>query len=264
MTAFPNDELDSAQCHGDLLVQVCGTDPGTVRSVLARLEAATRGSVRRRWAIAGFRTENSTTTDGKPRTRDLFGFREGEGNPDPRDDALMNRLVWVQTGQGEPDWAVGGTYQVVRLIRLAMPLWNTETTGEQERVFGRRKRDGAPLGQNSEDATFDYRTDPDGQIIPLDAHIRRANPRTPATEHNRILRRGYSYHRATGADGGVDAGLIFICFQQDLERGFTTVQRRLHGEALSRYILPYGGGYFFVPPAIGPYPGHGLLEVAHH
>jgi deferrochelatase/peroxidase EfeB len=138
-----------------------------------------------------------------------------------------------------------GTYQVVRLIRFAPTLWDAEPPARQEAVIGRRKTDGSPLGRSGEASTFGYVADQTGQTIALDAHIRRANSRTPATEENRILRRGYSYRR----DGGErDEGLIFICFQQDLERGFATVQRRLGGQSLDKYILAFGGGYFFVLP----------------
>lgn len=256
MPSFPNDDLDPARCHGDLLIQVCAKDPRTARGVM---DGLAHPALRTRWEIAGFRPDNGASADGKPSTRDLFGFREGEGNPDPADPALMNELVWVQPGTGEPAWAAGGTYQVVRIIRFSLPLWNAESAGGQERVFGRRKRDGAPLGRAAETASFDYRHDPDGRVIALDAHIRRANPRTPETERNRILRRGYSYRRGPDASGLRDEGLAFICFQRDLERGFATVQHRLDGEALSRYVLPVGGGYFFVLPGGGPYLGHGLF-----
>ncbi|MEV0398722.1 Dyp-type peroxidase [Actinoallomurus sp. NPDC050550] len=262
MPAFPNDTLDPAQCHGDLLIQVCADRVETARKVMADLRAATRGGLRTRWQVEGFRGENTLTADGRPSTRDLFGFREGSGNPDVRDQAEMDRLVWVQPGGGEPDWAVGGTYQVVRIIRLATDLWNTETVAEQEKVFGRRKNDGAPLGYGRENAAFDYRGDPNGQVIPLDSHIRRANPRTPGTEDNRILRRGYSYRRGRDSAGHADEGLVFICFQQDLERGFATVQRRLTGEALDKYVLPVGGGYFYVLPGGGDYLGHSLMAAA--
>lgn len=40
-------------------------------------------------------------------------------------------------------------------------------------------------------------------------------------------------------------GLLFVCYQHDLEKGFLTVQKRLNGEALEEYVKPIGGGYFF-------------------
>jgi deferrochelatase/peroxidase EfeB len=168
---------------------------------------------------------------------------------DPRDASLMDQIVWVQPNSGEPAWAVGGTYQVVRLIRLSVTLWDTEPVARQEAIFGRRKADGVALGCRREDEPPDLVHDLDGQVIALDAYIRRANPRTPGSEANRILRRGYSYLNGFDDAGNPDEGLVFVCFQQDLERGFATIQRRLGGEPLTQYVMPVGGGYFFVPPA---------------
>ncbi|WP_285473469.1 Dyp-type peroxidase [Actinoplanes sp. NBRC 101535] len=242
MPQFPNDVLDPAYCHGDLLLQVCGDGADQVAAVADDVLKTAGSAVRVRWRMAGFRAENGVTAAGQPSTRNLFGFREGAGNPDPADENLMNQLVWTEDG---------GTYQVVRLIRFATDLWNRDSVPEQELMIGRHRDNGTPLQGGPEDATFDYSADPAGQLIPLDAHIRRANPRTPQTRATRILRRGYSYQNAS------DEGLLFICFQRDPDQGFAAVQRRLAGEALDRYVLPFGGGYFFVPPS--PSALNGLL-----
>jgi deferrochelatase/peroxidase EfeB len=264
MPAFPNDALDADHCHGDLLLQVCGVRQEQVARVRSYLLRHTAKMLAPRWSIDGFRPENQVTPAGVATTRNLFGFRDGIGNPDPSDQALMDRLVWVQPDSGEPAWTAGGSYQVVRLIRFATELWDAEPVERQEDVFGRHKQSGAPLAAKREDQAPNFAVDPDGRITPLDAHIRRANPRTPQTEVNRILRRSYSYRRGHDATGQPDEGLIFICFQQDLERGFATVQRRLRGEALEKYVLPFGGGYFFVLPAAPPggYLGQQLFEAA--
>jgi deferrochelatase/peroxidase EfeB len=263
MPAFPNDVLDPARCHGDLLLQVGAADTATARLVVDELAAT---DLALRWRVEGFRDENVVTDAGRASDRNLFGFREGAGNPDVRDEAEMDRLVWAGPSSGEPVWAVGGTYQVVRVIRFATALWDGEPLTRQEAVFGRRKSDGVPLGGDREDGNFDYRADPSGQSIALDAHIRRANPRTPETAGSRILRRGYSYRAGVDAAGRRDEGMLFVCFQQDVERGFATVQRRLAGEALDRYVLPVGGGYFFVLPGVsgsdGDYLGRTLFDAA--
>ena len=263
MPRFPNDVLDGRWCHGDLLLQVCAQSSALAGLALGKLLDGTTGIMRPRWSIAGFRPENQITGQ-VVTTRNLFGFREGIGNPDPNNQTLMDQLVWVQPGSGEPPWTAGGSYQVVRLIRFASELWDAEPVERQEDVIGRHKQSGAPLAGIREDQTPNFAVDPDGRITPLDAHIRRANPRIPGSEASRILRRSYSYRRGRDATGQPDEGLIFICFQQDLERGFVTVQRRLRGEAMEKYVLPFGGGYFFVLPAAQPggYLGQQLLEAA--
>nr|VUD30617.1 Ferrous iron transport peroxidase EfeB [Raoultella sp. NCTC 9187] len=78
----------------------------------------------------------------------------------------------------------------------------------------------------------DYAKDPDGDIIALDSHIRLANPRTPQTQSSLMMRRGYSYSLGVTNSGQLDMGLLFVCYQHDLEKGFLTVQKRLNGEAL--------------------------------
>lgn len=59
-------------------------------------------------------------------------------------------------------------------------------------------------------------------------------------------------------------GLLFVCYQSDLEKAFLTVQKRLNGEALEEYVKPIGGGYFFTLPGVADathYLAQGLLEA---
>lgn len=46
-----------------------------------------------------------------------------------------------------------------------------------------------------------YAKDPEGKVIPMDAHIRLANPRTIETQRNLMLRRGYSYSLGSQTPG---------------------------------------------------------------
>jgi deferrochelatase/peroxidase EfeB len=111
----------------------------------------------------------------------------------------------------------------------------------------------------------DYAKDPEGKLTKLDAHIRLANPRTAESQRNLILRRPFNYSNGVMKNGQLDMGLLFICYQSDLEKGFITVQTRLNGEPLEEYLKPVGGGYFFTLPGVkdsNDFIGRSLLAAA--
>ena len=199
-----------------------------------------------------------TTTAQPARLQGRHGQPDGD-----RRRRLMDDLVWVGKGDGEPAWAVGGIVHgrpAHPHVRRALGPDRARRAGgdhradeADRRAAGRRPRGGRPR----------LRRGPRG---------RRASRWTPtsgsptrgraATERNRILRRGYSYSRGFDDAGLLDQGLLFVCFQRDLEAGFVTVQNRLDGEPLEEYIRPVGGGYFFAPPGVAgadDYLGGSLL-----
>jgi deferrochelatase/peroxidase EfeB len=263
MPSFPVDDLDPAQTHGDVLVQIGANQRDTVVHTLRELLRATRGALAVRWTIDGFRAADRGPSPHNS-VRNLFAFRDGTANPDVADAALMDRLVWVGPGTGVPNWAVGGTYQVVRIIRQHVEFWDRVGLNEQQNMIGRVRDTGAPLGGTEEFEDPRYDLDPDGLRIKLDAHIRVANPRTPETADQRILRRGFNYHRGFDLAGQLDQGLVFVAFNQDPARQFATIQTRLGTEPMIDYITPVGGGYFFAPPGVrGPddWVGSGLFAA---
>jgi len=262
MTKLANDQLDQTRCHGDLLVNISGDSPDVCLFALRQVMRRTRANLVLKWMVEGF-NRREAPKPGKAQVRNLLGFKDGTANLDPSDDDLMGQHVWVGKGDGEPTWAVGGSYQAVRIIRMLVEQWDRAALGEQEQIIGRAKASGAPLGEQDETDDPDYTDDPKGTRIPLDAHIRLANPRTEATRKNLILRRGFSYSRGFDDAGRLDQGLAFVSFQKSLDDGFLAVQDRLSGEPLEEYIRAEGGGYFFAFPGVerkGQYLGQALLS----
>jgi deferrochelatase/peroxidase EfeB len=247
MPNFPNDDLSPSRTGADVLVQVCASHRDTVVHTVREMLRATAGKLVPRWTLDGFQSTARGPTS-RSSKRNLFAFRDGTANPDVSDGPLMDELIWIQPGAGEPSWATGGTYQVVRTIRMHVEFWDRVGMLEQEQIIGRDRVSGAPLGGSHEFEDPDYASDPEGKRIKLDAHIRLANPRTPATANERIIRRGYNYNRGFDEAGDLDQGLLFITFNQDIERQFATIQARLGREPMVDYITPVGGGYFFAPP----------------
>jgi deferrochelatase/peroxidase EfeB len=252
MPFLANDRLDPARTHGDLLLTVSADAPDACLHALRQVMRVTRSGLTVRWVLDGYNRADAVHTPGRTENRNLLGFKDGTANLDPHDGELMDRFVWVGAGRNagvEPAWTVGGTYQAVRVIRMFVEQWDRASLAEQERIIGRHKASGAPLDGRREEDVPRFAADPDGAVTPLDAHIRLARPRTADTEHQRLLRRGFSYSRGHDAAGLLDQGLAFVSFSQTLA-AFLAVNDRLRGEPLEEYVIPEGGGFFFVLPGV--------------
>jgi deferrochelatase/peroxidase EfeB len=242
MIAFPNDSPDPAWLHGDLMLQLCANHPDTIHHAIRDITKHTRGGMQLRWKMEGYNSPPRPSGT----SRNLLGFKDGTANPTG---TLANELIWVDDAR-EPSWARNGSYLVLRLIRMLVEFWDRVSINEQQDMFGRRRDTGAPLDGNSEFDVPNYHADPHGYVIPLDAHIRLANPRTTATADQRLIRRSYNYDLGVDLNGNVEAGHIFVAYQQDVQRQFETVQTRLVDEPLVDYVQPFGGGYFFTLPGV--------------
>ncbi|MER7910736.1 iron uptake transporter deferrochelatase/peroxidase subunit [Streptomyces sp. NPDC096068] len=263
LPAFSSDALDPRRSEGDLWVQIGADDALVAFHALRAVQKDAGDAARVRWQMNGFNRSAGATA--RPMTaRNLMGQVDGTRNPKPTD-ADFDRRIFVPAGAtGAGEWMAGGSYAVVRRIRMLLDDWEKLPRGTQEKVIGRRKSDGAPLtgGTETTELDLDKRGPDGGTVIPDNAHSRISAP-----EQNggaAMLRRPFSFHDGIAPDGTPDAGLLFICWQANPLRGFVPVQRKLdRGDALSPFIRHETSGLFAVPggPAEGEYVGQRLLEA---
>jgi deferrochelatase/peroxidase EfeB len=245
---LPGDELRPEHSGGDLCLQICSDDAQVAFHALHTLGLASRGAATLRWAQAGF--TSTATPSSTP--RNLMGFKDGTNNIKPADPKAMNAHVWVPPAEGN-GWMQGGTYLVARRIRLLLDVWDGLATEDQERIIGRHKHTGAPLGGQREADPVDLDARTEGSpTVPVDAHIRLAAAGTNGGI--KILRRGYAY--SDGVDPyteQLDAGLLFLCYQRDPHQQFAALQRKLGSrDALRRHTIHIGSAVFACPPGTRP------------
>jgi deferrochelatase/peroxidase EfeB len=262
LPAFPGDVLVPEISGGDLCVQACANDPQLAVHAIRNLARIARGTAVVRYSQLGFGRTSSTSTS-QQTARNLMGFKDGTSNIKAEDTAAVDRFVWVQRGDG-PDWMTGGSYLVSRRIRMLIEPWDSTPLAEQERVIGRTKGIGAPLGSTTEFDPLDFTTtDADGKpLIDLDAHVRLAH--SSNNSGAQLLRRGYNFVDGTDTLGRLNAGLFFLAYQRDPRTQFVTINTHLAGkqnDALNEYIQHVSSGLFACPPGVQPdqYLGHTLL-----
>ena len=238
---FPGDNLDRTRSGGDLCIQACADDPQVAVHAIRNLARIGFGKVAIRWSQLGFGKTSSTTPDAQT-PRNLFGFKDGTRNIAGTETDRLKKFVWVGEGDGT-DWMTGGSYLVARRIRMNIETWDRTSLQEQEDVFGRDKREGAPVGKAKE------HDEPFLKAMKPTAHVRLAHP--DSNGGVTILRRGYSFTDGTDGLGRLDAGLFFLAYQRDVRKGFIPLQRRLSAQdALNEYIQHVGSAVFAVPPGV--------------
>jgi deferrochelatase/peroxidase EfeB len=283
--------------NGDFVLQVCSDSVYVAEHVVRRVEHELASVVRLVWSAPGSQRHTSRAgRTNRQEGRALIGFLDGTSNLNPRDIDADRHLVFVDPEQmgdmpprvpptdpsqpppygqptppvfpddlrepphQEPNWAKNGSYVVVRVSKVDMSDWDRESLGSQEHTIGRWKVSGSALDhaddptQPPAEPTF---ADADRSITPLNAHIRKANPRGPNDGLRRIFRRGYPLVTPT-PDQGVTRGLVFIGFARTISSQFEFITRAWTAnpnfprpdagvDAFRRLEAVLCGGYFFVP-----------------
>ena len=253
LPALPSDQLQKAISGGDLSLQACADDPQVAYHAIRDLTRMASGIAATRWTVLGF--GRASAGKGQATPRNLMGFKDGTRNI--KEDADFAKYVWVGDDQA---WTRGGSYQVVRKIQMNIENWDSDPVGDQQDVFGRTKAVGAPLTGKREFDTPDFTEEAHGAtVIPQTSHVALV-----AHENNgglKILRRGYNYTDGLNQYGLLDAGLLFLSYQNDPQH-FITLQTKLgSSDRLNEYISHIGSGVFFTPtsPKRGRYIGQDLF-----
>jgi deferrochelatase/peroxidase EfeB len=254
LPALPSDQLLKASSGGDLSLQACADDPQVAYHAIRDLARMAKGTATTRWTVLGF--GRASAGKGQSTPRNLMGFKDGTRNI--KEAADFEKFVWVGDDQA---WTRGGSYQVVRKIQMNIENWDSDPVGDQQDVFGRTKAVGAPLtGKREFDAPDFTKRSGGATVIPQTSHVSLA-----AHENNggvKLLRRGYNYTDGLNQYGLLDAGLLFLSYQNDPQH-FITLQTRLGSvDRLNEYIAHIGSGLFFTPrsPRRGRYIGQELFE----
>jgi deferrochelatase/peroxidase EfeB len=262
LPAFGNEVLQDAFVGGDLCIQACSDDPQVAVHAIRNLSRIAFGRASIRWSQLGF-GRTSSTSRSQVTARNLFGFKDGTANVKSEDTSEVDEHVWVPTGDSAP-WMTGGSYLVARKIRMIIETWDRTSLGEQERIFGRDKGEGAPLSGGTEftEPNFAKKHADGTPDIALTAHVRLAHPKQ--NDGAVILRRGYNYVDGNDDLGRLNAGLFFLAFQRDPRTQFVRIQNALSkNDAMNEYTRHIGSAIFAVPPGArtGSYVGAPLFEA---
>jgi deferrochelatase/peroxidase EfeB len=211
MPFLANDRLDPAQTHSDLLLALSADEPDVLLHALRQLMRRTRDNLVLHWMVDGYNRPDATPVPGRPdrqpqparlqgRHRQPRHHRQGA---DGRAGLGRCRRRRARLGGGRQ--LPGGPHHPH--VRRVLGPHAPERAAEAHRP-GQGQR--APLGRDRETDDPGYEDDPTGRRVPLDAHIRMANPRTAETAGSRILRRGFNFSRGFDAAGRLDQGLVFL------------------------------------------------------
>ncbi|OZD54405.1 hypothetical protein CH252_08905 [Rhodococcus sp. 06-1477-1B] len=230
--------LDPALSGGDILVAAYGSDAAILHGVVAHVLAAVP-SATTRWSQAGVRGAGEGTI-----VRNPLGYHDGIIVP--HGESELDANVWIADGP-----AAGGTIAVIRRLRLDVARFRGQSDDRQDAIVGRRRLDGSPLSGGGLTDAVDLRAKtPEGEyLVPARAHARAAHP--SFTGSALMLRRGYAYSNAVAPGADPDDGLLFMCFQNDLDT-FSRTQHRLdETDDLMTYATVTASASFLIVPGRG-------------
>lgn len=264
MPTVPGDEFNPTTEATDLLMVIASDHP-YVNVAIAR--SVVHGYVDKRLLVR--RIEQGFS---RPDKREFLRFDDGIDNLSNANDGELDKFVFVQGMDEEPQWCVNGSYLAWRKIRENLPMWEGMSVPQQEGAIGRHKQTGRPLSRShtgTGDMTPVYPSPTEPADGPLAAHIRKVQPRRPGVDlfgasdlERRFLRRAYPFFDGLDSSHSVHCGLLFMAFMRNLRKQFewpvqmwqTNPDFPLRDTGIDtlyakRILSNIAGGYYFCPPA---------------
>lgn len=273
MPHYPGDApgFDPEVSAGDLIFLISSDHPYVNVAIIRAIDHG--------YACTHLRVKHIELGYNRPDTIENLKFDDGTNNPtNATPERELDKLVYVHSGDNEPEWCSHGSYLVYRKILEDLERWEKLTDREQEQMIGRRKKDGKVLTRHS--------TGP-GKMVPVywdakgrldpnmrpNAHILKSQPRRPGPDFTgtmdtdrRFLRRPYPFFSEQPQTGDrmgkLQYGLQFLAFMRNLGKQFEWVTRMwqmnpdfpfpgagIDALYANKILSTIGGGYYFCPPA---------------
>jgi deferrochelatase/peroxidase EfeB len=189
----------------------------------------------------------------RPDSREPSGFEDGISNPRAYPpDYHMWRAVYIDRGDPEPDWCVGGCYLGYRKIRRRLRRFFDLSLKDREAIFGVQRGSGERI-----------------ESSPPTAHAHKMNLKRGdpdlfgrLDDSRRFLRRPYFFNDGLDGTGDEVRGLHHLSFARDLvsqyewpfmmwamNKDFPIKDTGLDALYETGGASNIGGGYYFMPRA---------------
>lgn len=221
--AYEIDKLENRWSDGDIILQITGDNPQSIFHAALVLTRDAEPFAKVRWQQRGFLDPAGINT--QQVSRNLMGQLDGTANK-AIGSKEFSEIAWANSGALK-----NGTTMVLRRIRINVHAWDRLSTNNKGVALGRSLDTGEKLESKT-----------------TTSHVTRAFT-AGATG---IIRRGFNYDDNYLAEGTRDAGLIFVSFQESLQR-YLKIQARLNSvDDLNKWTTPVGSALFIVPRGVEP------------
>ena len=234
MRVFPNDSPMPEWTGGDVMLQLCANNPDTIHHAIRDITRHTRAGMQIRWKMQGYSSPTQRWIPSKP--PGIQGWKRQSDAEGSRAADLDRRRCRAR---------LDPTVAATRWYASSACWWSS---GIACRSMSRRTCSVAVASpahrwmEISRPMCPTTEPDPDGKVTPAGRAYPPGESRTPETENQRLLRRSYNYDLGVDPNGNIQAGLIFIAYQQDISAPVRNRADAPHQRTAGRLRQPFGAG----------------------